>query len=57
MPRTFVKGQVFANLVAEFAETPFEEKVEKQNMDGQSVGMVSLQKPLPWRVHVDGVEN
>ena len=57
MPRTFVKGQVFTNLVAEFAETPFEEKVEKQNMDGQSVGMVSLQEPLPWKVHVDGVVN
>ena len=57
MPRTSVKGQVLANLVVEFAKTPFEEKVEKQNMDGQSVGMVSLQKPLPWRVHVNGVEN
>ena len=42
MPHTFVKDQVFANLVAEFAETPFEEKVEKQNMDGKSVNMVSL---------------
>ena len=29
MPRTFVKGQVLANLVAEFAKTPFEEKGEK----------------------------
>jgi len=45
MPCTSVKGQVLANLVAEFAETSFEEKVEKQNMDGKSVGMVSLQEP------------
>ena len=29
MPRTSVKGQVLANLVAEFAETPFEEKIER----------------------------
>ena len=29
MPRTSVKGQVLADLVAEFIETPFEEKVEK----------------------------
>ena len=57
MPPTSVKGQVLANLVVKFAETPFEEKVEKQNMDGQSFGMVSLQEPLPWRVHVDGVAN
>ena len=42
MPCTSVKGQVLANLVAEFAETPFKEKVEKHNMDGKSVGMVSL---------------
>ena len=29
MPCTFIKGQVLANLVAEFAETPLEEIVEK----------------------------
>ena len=47
MLRTSVKGQVFTDLVAKFAETPFEEEVEKQNMDGKSVGMVFLQEPLP----------
>jgi len=47
MSRTSVKGQVLTDLVAEFAETPFEENVEKQSMDGKSVGVVSLQKPLP----------
>ena len=26
-------------------------------MDGKSVGMVSLQEPLPWKVHVDGAAN
>ena len=57
MPRTSVKGQVLADLVAEFAETPFEENVEKQSMDGKSVGVVSLQKPLPWRMHVNGAAN
>ena len=29
MPRTSIKGQVLANLVTEFAESPLEEKVEK----------------------------
>ena len=57
MPRTSIKGQVLTNLVAEFAKTPFEEKGEKQNMDGKSVGMVFLQEPLPWKVHVDGAAN
>ena len=37
MPRTSIKG-----LVAEFAESPLEEEVEKQGMDGKLVGMVSL---------------
>ncbi|XP_075633336.1 uncharacterized protein LOC142605782 [Castanea sativa] len=40
LPRTSVKGQVLTNLVAEFAESPLEEKAEKQNMDEKSVGMV-----------------
>ena len=42
MSRTSVKGQVLADLVVEFDETPFEEKVERQNMEGKSVGMASL---------------
>ena len=57
MAYTSIKGQVLTNLVAEFTETPFEEKVEKQNMNGKSVRMVSLQEPLPWRVHIDGAAN
>ena len=57
MPRTSIKGQVLADLVAEFAENPFEEKVEGQNMDGKLVGLVLLQEPLPWRVLVDGAAN
>jgi len=42
-------------LVAKFTETPLEEKVEEQNMDGKSVGTISVQKPLSWRVYVDGI--
>ena len=42
MPRTSVKGQVFADLVAEFAETPLEERMKKQNIDEKSVGVISL---------------
>ena len=57
MPRTSVKGQVLADLVAEFTESPLEEKVEKQNIDGKSVGVVSLQEPSSWRVYVDGTAN
>ena len=57
MPRTLVKGQVLANLVAEFTETPSEDKLEEQNMDEKSVGIISLQGPLSWKVYVDGAAN
>ena len=46
IPRTTVKGQVLADLIAEFTKTPLEERVEKQNMDGKLVELVSLQEPL-----------
>ena len=39
---TFMKGQVLADLVAEFAESPIEGRMEKQDMDGKSIGVVSL---------------
>ena len=57
MPCTFVKGQVLADLVVEFAESPLEVETENQNMDGKSVGMISQQDPLSWRVYVDGAVN
>ena len=42
MPRTSVKGQVLTNLVTEFIETPSEDKLEEQNMDEKSVGIITL---------------
>ena len=40
MPRTSVKGQVLADLVAEFTESSYEIDAEKGDMDGKSVGMI-----------------
>ena len=57
MPRTFVKGQILADLVAEFAEPTLKEMSTTQNMDGKSVGMISLQEPPFWKVYVDGASN
>ena len=57
MPRTSIKGQVFANLVAEFAEPSFEENGERSSMNGKSVGKISSQGPLSWKVYVDGTAN
>ena len=42
MPHTFIKGQVLADLVAEFAKPSLEEEVGTQNMDEKSVGTISL---------------
>ena len=54
MPRTSIKGQVLADLVAEFAEPPVETVAEEQNMDGKSVGVISTPGPPCWKVYVDG---
>ena len=57
MPRTAVKGQFFADLVAEFAEPSLEEEEGMQSMDEKLVGTISLQGPTCWKVYVDGAAN
>ena len=42
MPRTSVKGQVLANLVAKFTEPPLEEVAATKSMDEESVGTISV---------------
>lgn len=41
MPRTSVKDQVLADLVAEFAECPEEVNMKQDNMDEKLVGLIS----------------
>ena len=57
MPRTSIKGQVLADLVAEFAEPAVEAVTEEENMDGKSVGTISAQGASRWKVYVDGATN
>ena len=57
MPRTSVKVQVLADLVAEFAESSLEVENEKQNMDGKSASMISQKGPLSWKVYVNSAVN
>ena len=57
MPQTSVKGQVLADLVAEFAEPSVEVVAEEENMDGKSVGTISSQGAPRWKVYVDGASN
>ena len=57
MPRTSIKGQVLADLVAEFAEPPVETPTELHGMEGKPIGMASAPKPLCWKVYVDDAAN
>ena len=57
MPRTSVKGQVLADLVAEFVEPSLEEEARMQDMDEKLVGTISPQGPTCWKVYVDSVTN
>ena len=57
MPCTSVKGQVLVDLVAEFAESPLEVEAAKQNIDEKSIGMISQQDPISWKVYIDGATN
>ena len=43
--------------MAEFTEPALEKISTTQNMDGKSVGTISLQEPPVWKVYVDGVAN
>ena len=43
MPRTSVKGQVLADLIAEFVELLIETVAEEQNMDGKSTRTLMLE--------------
>ena len=57
MPRTSIKGQVLADLVAEFAELPIEILTKQRGVEGKSVGVISTPKPPCWKVYVDGTTN
>ena len=57
MPCTSIKGQVLANLVAEFTEPPLEELESAENMDEKLVGTISQYRLPAWEVYVDGASN
>ena len=57
MPCTSIKGQVLADLVAEFTEPEIEKSPLSGNMDEKMVGTIS-QYCLPmWEVYIDGALN
>ena len=57
MPRTSIKGQVLADLVAEFAECPEGMEGGSEKRDEGLIGMVSVQCSPPWELYVDRAAN
>ena len=57
MPRTSIKGQVLADLMAKFTEPKIEELPSGGNMDEKLVGTISQYCLPTWEVYVDGVSN
>ena len=57
MPRTSIKGQVLADLMAEFAKCPKEMEGENQKLGERLIGVVSVQCPMPWELYIDGAAN
>ena len=57
MPCTSIKGQVLADLVAEFIEPEIEELPSVGNMDEKLVGTIFQYRLSTWEVYVDGASN
>ena len=57
MPHTSIKGQVLADLVAEFTEPPIEELESAGDMDEKLSGTISQYRLPTWEVYVDGASN
>ena len=57
MPRTSIKGQVLADLVAKFAECPEEVEMGDESVDERMVAVASIQGLPPWELYVDGAAN
>ena len=57
MPRTSVKGQVLADLVAEFIEPEADRLLAPEERDIKLACSISQCFPPTWEVHVDGASN
>ena len=57
MPHTSIKGQILADLVAEFTEPEIEELPLVGNMDEKLVGTISQYRLPTWEVYIDGASN
>ena len=48
---------MLADLVAEFAKCLEEMEGENQKLDERSIGMISVQCPMPWELYIDEAAN
>ena len=48
---------MLTDLVVEFAECPEEMEGENHNMGERSIGVVSVQCPMPWELYMDRAAN
>ena len=57
MPRTSIKGQVLADLVAKFAECPEEMERGSEKLGEGLIDVGYVQCLPPWKLYVDGSAN
>ena len=57
MPRTFIKGQVLADLMAEFAKPLIEIVTKQRDVGGKSIGVIFAPRTPCWKAYVDGTAN
>ena len=57
MPRTSIKWQVLADLLAKFTEPQIEKLLSVGNMDEKLVGTITQYRLPTWEVYVDGTSN
>ena len=57
IPHTSIKGQVLADLVAEFAECPEDVEMGSEALVERLVGVASIQGLPPWELYIDGAAN
>ena len=57
MPRIAVKGQVLADLVAEFIEYLTMIEPEEQELGGEQISTISIHRHPSWKLYVDGATN
>lgn len=57
LPKTIVKGQVLADLVAKFTKGMVRYEIEKEGTPDKEISLISTSHPPFWELCVDGATN